>query len=231
MPQDISGDWQGTLKLGTNLRFILHVSKGDSGEWNAGMASIDQSPDWGAAIPAVVNFDAIRAVYEGKISSDGNTFTGTFSQLARAPLEFQRATKETAWTDQSPHTAEKITVDKNVNFEVLDWGGSGKPLVFLAGLGNTAHVFDKFAPKFRDAYHVYGVTRRGFGASSVPTSGYSADRLGDDVLAVLDSLKLNRPVLVGHSIAGQELSSIGTRHPEKVADLIYLEEVLQTTLP
>jgi non-heme chloroperoxidase len=43
------------------------------------------------------------------------------------------------------------------------------------------------------------------------------------VLAVLDALKLNRPVLAGHSIAGEELSSIGSRHPEKVAGLIYLD--------
>jgi pimeloyl-ACP methyl ester carboxylesterase len=96
----------------------------------------------------------------------------------------------------------------------------------LAGLGNTAHVFDKFAPKLAATYHVYGITRRGFGASSVPRDAggsYSADRLGDDVLAVVDSLKLNRPVLVGHSIAGEELSSIGTRHPEKVAGLVYLD--------
>jgi pimeloyl-ACP methyl ester carboxylesterase len=47
--------------------------------------------------------------------------------------------------------------------------------------------------------------------------------LGDDVLAVLDALELNRPVLVGHSIAGEELSSIGSRHPEKVSGLIYLD--------
>ena len=52
---------------------------------------------------------------------------------------------------------------------------------------------------------------------------YSADRLADDVLAVVDSLGLNRPVLVGHSIAGEELSSIATRHPEKVAGLVYLD--------
>ena len=52
---------------------------------------------------------------------------------------------------------------------------------------------------------------------------YSADRLGDDVLAVLDALKLNRPVLAGHSLAGEELSSVGSRHPERVAGLIYLD--------
>jgi pimeloyl-ACP methyl ester carboxylesterase len=125
-----------------------------------------------------------------------------------------------------PPTVQFITVDSNVTLEVLDWGGVGRPLVLLAGIGGTAHTFDSFAPKLTATYHVYGITRRGFGASSAPapTDGnYDADRLGDDVLAVVDSLKLDRPVLVGHSLAGEELSSIGTRHPEKVAGLIYLD--------
>jgi pimeloyl-ACP methyl ester carboxylesterase len=127
------------------------------------------------------------------------------------------------WRDPSPHIIQLVTVEENVNLEVLDWGGSGRAVVLLTGLGNTAHIFDDFAPKLTSEYHVYGITRRGYGASSVPASGYSADRLGDDVLAVLNALKLERPVLVGHSIAGEELSSIGTRHPELVAGLIYLD--------
>ena len=129
-----------------------------------------------------------------------------------------------AWQDPSAHKVQFVTVDKDVRLEVLDWGGGpGRPLVLLAGLGNTAHIFDGFAPKLAVKYHVYGITRRGFGNSSSPVSGYSADRLGDDVLAVMDYLKLERPVLVGHSIAGEELSSIGTRHPERVGGLIYLD--------
>jgi non-heme chloroperoxidase len=133
---------------------------------------------------------------------------------------------QVVWHDPSPHTVQFVTVDKDVKLEVLDWGGSGRPLVFLAGLGNTAHVFDDFAPKLTPEYHVYGITRRGYGASSAPAVGgsaYSADRLGDDVLAVLDALKIERPVLVGHSIAGEELSSVATRHPERVAGLVYLD--------
>lgn len=129
-------------------------------------------------------------------------------------------------TDSSQHTVQLVTVDKDVKLEVLDWGGTGRPLIFLAGLGNDAHVFDDFASKFAGHYHVYGITRRGFGASSKPapeSDNYSADRLGDDVLAVMDALKLERPVLVGHSIAGEELSSIGSRYPAKVAGLIYLD--------
>jgi pimeloyl-ACP methyl ester carboxylesterase len=128
-----------------------------------------------------------------------------------------------AWQDPSPHSVRFVTVDKNVRLEVLDWGRSGRPVVLLAGGGDTAHVFDEFAPKLMANYHVYGITRRGFGASGFSASDYGADRLGDDVLAVLDSLKLNGPVLVGHSIAGEELSWLGTRHPDRVAGLVYLE--------
>ena len=128
--------------------------------------------------------------------------------------------------DGSSHQVFFVPVDKGVKLEVLDWGGVGRPVILLAGLGYDAHVWDKFAPKLTAHYHVYGITRRGFGASSAPapTDGnYSADRLGDDVLAVMDQLKLDKPVLVGHAKAGQELSSIGSRHPEKMAGLVYLD--------
>jgi non-heme chloroperoxidase len=131
-----------------------------------------------------------------------------------------------AWAqniDPSPHSTQFVNVEENVKLEVLDWGGSGRPLVFVPGLGNTAHVFDQFALKLTPRYHVYGITRRGFGASSAPATGYAADRLGDDVLAVLDALKIEKPVLAGHSLGGEELSSVGSRHPERVAGLIYLD--------
>jgi non-heme chloroperoxidase len=131
-----------------------------------------------------------------------------------------------AQPDISPHKVQFVMVEEGVRLEVLDWGGLGRPLIFLAGNGDTAHAFDNFAPKFTGQNHVYGITRKGFGASSkpAPTNGnYSADRLGDDVLAVMQALRIERPVLVGHSLAGEELSSIGSRFPNKVSGLIYLD--------
>ena len=131
-----------------------------------------------------------------------------------------------AQTDSSPHKVQFVTVEKAIRLEVLDWGGHGRPLIFLAGNGDTAHAFDSFAPKFTGQNHVYGITRRGFGASSKPApanGNYSADHLGDDVLAVMQALRIGRPVLVGHSLAGEELSSIGSRFPNKVSGLIYLD--------
>lgn len=118
---------------------------------------------------------------------------------------------------------EFVEVQAHVKLEVLDWGGAGRNLVLLAGLGSTAHVFDSLGPKLALHYHVIGITRRGFGQSSAPQTGYDPKRLGDDVVAVLDALHITDPVLVGHSIAGEELSAVSTYHPGRVAALIYLD--------
>ena len=147
----------------------------------------------------------------------------SLSQSSSSPSP---AATSQANTDSSPHKIQLVSVDKDVKLEVLDWGGTGRPLVLLAGLGRTAHDFDKIAPKLAATFHVYGITRRGFGASSVPPpvpANYSAQRLGEDVLAVMHQLKLQKPILAGHSLAGEELSYIGTTHPEEVAGLIYLD--------
>ena len=126
-------------------------------------------------------------------------------------------------SERSHYRQRFVPVAKGVTLEVLDWGGQGRPLILLAGLGNTAHVFDNIAPALSKDFHVYGITRRGFGASSVPKVGYTADRLGDDVVAVFDALDIHRPIIAGHSIAGEELSAIGQRHPDRTAGLIYLD--------
>lgn len=232
--QDISGDWQGTLNAGKGLRTVLKIESSSDGAWKGMFYSIDQTPQ-GLPLPSITfqnsvlkfSIQEVHGDYEGKLSADGNSIIGTWHQGQSWPLNFQRATKETAWKiDSSPHTVRFVAVEPGVKLEVLDWGGTGRPLILLAGLGSTAHVFDKFAVKLTGAYHVYGITRRGFGASSAPKpdcSNYSADRLGDDILAVMAALKIERPILVGHSIAGEELSSIGTRFPEKVSGLVYLD--------
>jgi pimeloyl-ACP methyl ester carboxylesterase len=215
---------------------ILRVTHDDSRAFKARIYSIDQGSTGDWADSFTVQDSAIRFVvgmlglsYEGKLSSDGDTITGTWIQGGKTPFTFQKASKETAWaipTDPSPHKVQFVTVEPGVKLEVLDWGGTGRPLVFLGALGDTAHEFDQFALKFTGNHHVYGITRRGFGESSDPTpndDNYSSDRLGDDVLAVIAALHLDKPVLVGHSIAGEELSSVGSRQPEKVSGLIYLE--------
>ena len=113
-----------------------------------------------------------------------------------------------AWQDPSLHKVQFVTVEDGIQLEVLDWGGHGRPVVLLAGLGFTAHVFDGFAEKLAESSHVYGITRRGYGVSSRPASEYTEERLVQDDLRVFDVLKLTLPVVIGHSVAGNELSQL-----------------------
>jgi non-heme chloroperoxidase len=108
-----------------------------------------------------------------------------------------------------------ITVQKDVKLEVLDWGGSAS-VVMLAGLGNAAHVFDNFAPKLIATHHIYGITRRGFGASSAPAAtlaNYSADRLSNDILAVWIAILKFGPRLSSQQECASGEGIQATRHP------------------
>ena len=129
------------------------------------------------------------------------------------------------WLDPSPHKVQIVGVAQGVNIEVLDWGGSGRAIVLIAGSGGTAHVYDDFALKLTPYFHVFGVTRRGYGVSSAPRIGYDADRLGDDLVSVMKALKIDKPILAGHSFGGQEVSDVSTRFPNLISGAIYFDAV------
>jgi non-heme chloroperoxidase len=187
--QELVGQWQGTVQTATPFRLVLKVLKNND-QLRAFFIWVDQSSDY---VPVTTLSDPNGGVkfsiekyasFDGTMSSDRNRISGTWASGAESvKLDLHRATPEESWLTKS--TIRMITVAPNVSVEVVDWGGNGPPLVFLSGLGNTAHVFDTFAPKFLPEYHVFGITRRGYGVSSSPAPdpvNYRADQLGDDVL-------------------------------------------------
>lgn len=131
--------------------------------------------------------------------------------------------------DASPHQVRMVTVDTSVRLEVLDWGGSGRPLLFV-GCYLSAHVFDEIAPKLRDQFHVYAVTRRGVGASDRPAAGYDPQRRSDDILEVIEALGMRKPLLVGNACGGHILHTLGGQHPERLGGLVYLDAAEDPTL-
>jgi non-heme chloroperoxidase len=127
-----------------------------------------------------------------------------------------------AWRDPSPHQSRFVHVEPSVRVEVLDWGGSGRPIVFL-GCYLTAHAFDEIAPRLTEQFHVYGFTRRGVGASDWPSQGYGLQRSADDLLKVIDSLRLRKPILIANSCAGWTQTLLAGQHPDRIGALVYLE--------
>lgn len=146
---------------------------------------------------------------------------GLLAVISAGPRDDQIRVPE--WKDPSPHQVLRVTVAPGVELEVLDWGGKGEPLVFLSGFGNSAHVFDGFAPAFVSHFRVVGVTRRGFGASSKPAAGYDTTTLVRDIIAVLDSLRVRRASFAAHSFGGSELNYLGAHLASRVNRLVYLD--------
>jgi pimeloyl-ACP methyl ester carboxylesterase len=124
--------------------------------------------------------------------------------------------------DKSPHTSKFVSVN-GIRLHYLDWGGSGPVLLFLAGRGCNAHIFDDFAPRFTGQFRVLALTRRGHGDSDYPETGYDIDTLVEDIRQFLDCLRIEWVILAGHSLAGIELSHFAALYPERVLKLVFLE--------
>ncbi|MGC2400111.1 MAG: TIGR03435 family protein [Acidobacteriaceae bacterium] len=116
--------WQGTLHAGQDIRFVFVIAKSDAG-YTAVFHSIDQGLDFPVATTRVngtaveMTVIANRATYDGKLSPDGATITGTWVQTPNSfPLVLTRTTPETAWT--IPKLPEVVRMDQNPppSFEV-----------------------------------------------------------------------------------------------------------------
>jgi uncharacterized protein (TIGR03435 family) len=124
--QDVTGNWQGSLKAGKDLRIILVVTK-DDGRLKASMYSIDQGSTPFKASSVTLdgpNFkyaiDMLGASYEGKLSPDARTITGAWTQgPTPLPLVLTKATKETAWEIPAPAPPPKLmAADADPSFDV-----------------------------------------------------------------------------------------------------------------
>ncbi len=130
--------------------------------------------------------------------------------------------------DTSPHKSDFVNAN-GIKLHYLDWGGEGDALLFLAGMGCNAHIYDDFAPRFIDKFHVMALTRRGHGESDHPETGYDADTLTEDIRQFMDAISIKKVILAGHSMANVELSHFAVLHPERVLKLIYLDAAYDRT--
>lgn len=126
-------------------------------------------------------------------------------------------------TDSSLHRVGYVRVRDGTRIHYLDWGGHGPQLVLLPGLGASAHTFDDLAPQLTDSFRVIAITRRGTGESDRPATGYDVPSRANDDIDVLDTLKIQSALFVGHSIAGDELTELAARYPQRVSGLVYLD--------
>src|SRR5256884_8764031 len=96
--------------------------------------------------------------------------------------------------------------------------GSGKPVVLIHGYPLSGASWEKQLPVLLDAgYRVITYSRRGFGQSSKPTTGYNYDTFSEDLHQLLSKLDLKNVALVGFSMGGGEVARHQRRYASKNA--------------
>src|SRR5437763_976455 len=107
----------------------------------------------------------------------------------------------------------------------VDDAGDGIPVVLLHGLTATRrYVVMGSKALHRSGHRVVSYDARGHGRSSpAPEAGrYSYRDLGLDLMAVLDALGLERPVLAGASMGAHTLLWLALNSPERVGGLVVI---------
>jgi non-heme chloroperoxidase len=106
----------------------------------------------------------------------------------------------------------KVEPDVKIFVEDINSGGK-KTILFLHGwpLNHKQYEY-QFNKLPKMGYRCIGLDMRGFGASDKPWSGYSYDRLADDVRVVIETLKLENIILGGHSMGGAIAIRYMSRH-------------------
>jgi aminoacrylate hydrolase len=98
--------------------------------------------------------------------------------------------------------------------------GQGEPLLLVAGLGGSGRFWSNQAAEFAGRYRVVLHDHRGVGRSSPARVVANASGMADDLLRLMDALKIERAHLVGHSTGGAISQHIALREPQRVASLV-----------
>lgn len=129
LAESLTGTWQGTIEppqAAKGLRVVIKISTTDADTLKAVMYSIDQGSQPVSASSVTLQGSAVKisvpgigGTYEGKLSADGKSIAGTWTQGPPLPLNLTRATSETAWTiPEPPARLKPMAAGANLVFEV-----------------------------------------------------------------------------------------------------------------
>ena len=102
-------------------------------------------------------------------------------------------------------------------------GGDGPPVVLLHGLLGSGAGWTPLARALEGGFDVVMPDSRGHGASSTPNHGYRYDDLADDVVGLIRSLRLDHPVLLGHSMGGMTAAVVASRGAGLLRGLVLVD--------
>ena len=122
-----------------------------------------------------------------------------------------------------PAADKQITL-RGLRFHYREYGPpEARPLVLLHGVASNSRIWITTAPLLAQSFHVLALDQRGHGESDKPDSGYDFASVVDDLVAFVDELGLERPVVAGHSWGGSVAVQYAATYPDLIAGLVLVD--------
>ena len=99
---------------------------------------------------------------------------------------------------------------------------NGKAVIFLHDYADSWFSWSAILAQISATIHAIAPDLRGHGESDKPESGYSISDFADDVIALMDSIKLEKAALVGHSMGSLVAQEVAIKHPDRVEKLVLI---------
>ena len=123
------------------------------------------------------------------------------------------------------HYQDRFVTVSGLRLHYLDWGTEGKPpFLLLHGGSAYAHWWDFVAPALAEDFHVIALDQRGHGDSDhIDPPAYGTRHYLADLQQFITTLRLHKPVLMGHSMGGHNSIIYATQHAQELAALILVD--------
>ena len=115
---------------------------------------------------------------------------------------------------------------KTITIHVVDWPGGDPPIVAIHGSTGHAYSYTAMGERFDSRARFIAVDLRGHGFSDKPPSGYGLDEHVSDVLELIDTLGLQRPILLGTSLGGAVATFAAQALGDQISGLVLVDAVV-----
>lgn len=118
---------------------------------------------------------------------------------------------------------DELIVAGELEFHYVQWGEHGTPIILVHGITANAFCFQAFADGLAHDHRIIAYDLRGRGDSDKPESGYNIPTHTTDLANLIDTLKLDRPVVVGHSLGALIALHFAAHYPQKLSKLVLID--------
>jgi len=121
---------------------------------------------------------------------------------------------------------DKFATLRGLRFHYRQYGSQhadGPPIVLLHGVASNAKIWIMVGPRLGERYRVFALDQRGHGETDKPDSGYDTPTVVGDLVAFIEALGIERPVIAGHSWGGNVALEYAATYQDALRGLVLVD--------